>query len=268
VVKKDEFDRSTVERCQKLLNFEHLKEKCNFGWRVLRGGRSLRKGEGKMATERLLIIGAGGIAMMLLMLIRQKNEFPHVQKWKMVILSIALTVTGVLGTMIMFFIESGHFGGTSFYGAVLFVPILMIPAVLLKIPYRDILNLCAPAECLMLSIMKIDCLMSNCCYGRYIPAIHMVFPSQIVEGIAGLLIMGALLLIAFKKKNASLYPWYLIIYGAVRYCLNGYRFGLTPFMLGLSNGHFWSVVSVVIGLIWLISVKNYDSRKNKNVKRR
>jgi len=221
-----------------------------------------------MSAERILIIGIGCIAMMLMMLIRQKKEFPHIQKWKMIVLSIALTVTGVLGTMIMFFIESGHFGGVSFYGAVLFVPILMLPAVRLKIPYRDILNLCAPAECLMLSIMKVDCIINGCCFGRYIPAIHMVFPSQIAEGVAGLLIMRVLLLIAEKKKDASLYPWYLIIYGAVRYCLNGYRFGLTPFMLGLSNGHFWSVVSVVIGLIWLISVKNYDSRKNKNVKRR
>lgn len=220
-----------------------------------------------MSAERLLIIGIGCIAMLLLMLLRQKNEFPHIQKWKMIILSIALTITGVLGTMIMFFIESGHFGGTSFYGAVLFVPILMLPAVLLKISYRDILNLCAPAECLMLSIMKIDCLMSNCCYGRYIPAIHMVFPSQIVESIAGLLVMGALLLIAYKKKNASLYPWYLILYGTVRYCLNGFRFGLTPFLLGLSNGHFWSVVSVVIGLIWLFTVKN-KAGENDKIKRR
>ncbi len=221
-----------------------------------------------MSAERLLIIGIGCIAMMLLMLLRQKKEFPHIQKWKMVILSVALTITGVLGTMILFFIESGHFGGTSFYGAVLFVPILMLPAVLLKLSYRDILNLCAPAECLMLSIMKMDCLMNDCCIGRYIPAIHMVFPSQIVESIAGLLIMGALLLIAHKKKNASLYPWYLIIYGAVRFGLNGFRFGLTPFMLGLSNGHFWSVVSIVIGVIWIFAVKNKDRENGKTRKQK
>jgi len=221
-----------------------------------------------MSPERILIIGIGCIAMMLLMLLRQKKEFPHIQQWKMIILSIALTVTGVLGTMIMFFIESGHFGGTSFYGAVLFVPILMLPAVLLKISYRDILNLCAPAECLMLSIMKMDCLMNDCCIGRYIPAIHMVFPSQIVEGIAGLLVMGALLLIAYKKQNASLYPWYLILYGTVRYSLNGFRFGLTPFLLGLSNGHFWSVVSIVIGVIWIFEEKKKEKKIGKTRKQK
>ena len=204
-----------------------------------------------MAIDRILIIGAGCIAMMLQMLLRQKKEFRHIQSWKMVILSIALTITGVLGTMIMYFIESGQFGGTSFYGAVFFVPILMLPVTLLKIPYRDVLNLCAPAECLMLSIMKIDCLMSNCCFGRYIPAIHMVFPSQIVEGLAGLLIMGILLWIAQKKQDAKLYPWYLILYGTVRFSLNGFRFGLEPFLLGLSNGHFWSVTAVAFGVIWM-----------------
>lgn len=57
--------------------------------------------------------------------------------WKMIVLTIWLTITGVLGTMVLAYIEMGTFDGTSFYGAVLFVPILIAPAMLMKIDGKD-----------------------------------------------------------------------------------------------------------------------------------
>ena len=208
-----------------------------------------------MSLQRIAVICCGMFAMMILMLLQQK-KYPSVQKWKMVILSVLLTITGVLGTMIMYFIETGRFGGTSFFGAVLLVPILMLPAVLLKVPYKTILDLCAPAECLMLAIMKIDCLINKCCEGRYLPSLKIVFPSQIVESIMGLVVMAALISIGNKNKKTHLYAHYLIIYGASRFALNWFRFGLKPFLLGLPNGNFWGLVSVMIGLVWLALAKH------------
>jgi putative Holliday junction resolvase len=132
----------------------------------------------------MAIIGLGAVAMFLSMLLRKK-QFPQVAIWKMILLTLWLTITGVLGTMILAYIELGEFGGTSFYGAVFLVPILILPAMLMRITYKDILNLCAPAECAMLLVMRFDCLDKGCCFGRYLPALEFQFPSQIAEMVVG-----------------------------------------------------------------------------------
>lgn len=110
-----------------------------------------------MSLERIGIISLGMAAMMLMMVARRKR-YERASIWKMLVLGFILTVTGVAGTMLMFYIESGRFGGTSFFGAPLFVPVLILPAMLMHLSYKDILNLSAPSECLMLAIMKLDCL--------------------------------------------------------------------------------------------------------------
>lgn len=156
-----------------------------------------------MSIERILIIGFGMVAMLVQMLLRRKR-YPKISLWKFFVFSILLTVAGVAGTMLMFFIESGRFGGTSFYGAVLFVPILILPACLMRIPYGSVLDLCAPAICLMLAIMKVDCIKSGCCIGKYLPSLGFQFPSQIVEMITAVIIMFVLLWIE-KNLNGKIH---------------------------------------------------------------
>ena len=213
-----------------------------------------------MSPKRIGIIAIGMLAMMIQMVIRRRR-YQGASVWKMLVLGFILTVTGVAGTMLMFFIESGRFGGTSFFGAVLFVPILILPVMLLRLSYKDILNLCAPAECLMLAIMKFDCLANDGCIGKYIPSLRFQFPSQMVEMVFGLLVMVALLIIEARKKDTHLYAWYLMLYGATRFLLNGFRYGLKPFVWILPNGHFWALVSVLIGIVWIVCTIRAQSRR-------
>lgn len=205
-----------------------------------------------MLSGRMAIIGLGAVAMFLSMLLRKK-QFPQVAIWKMVLLTLWLTITGVLGTMILAYIELGEFGGTSFYGAVFLVPILILPAMLMRITYKDILNLCAPAECAMLLVMRFDCLDKGCCFGRYLPALEFQFPSQIAEMVVAITVMITLIQMHRKDRKVQLYPWYMILYGVCRFILQGFRYGGTdPWMLGLSQGHFWSLIAVAIGTVWLL----------------
>ena len=216
-----------------------------------------------MGTERILVICTGSFAMLVLMLLRRK-AFPTVALWKIPVLSILLTITGVLGTMIMFFIETGKFGGTSFFGAVLFVPVLMLPAMLLRIPFHTIMDLCAPAICIMLAIMKIDCLMSGCCIGKYLPSLGFQFPSQIVEMIVALIILCILLWLERKGTETNkLYPYFMILYGTTRFVLNWFRYGLVPFVWILPNGNFWSVIAVLVGVVWLILLSKGSAKKHR-----
>lgn len=136
------------------------------------------------------------------------------------------------------------------------VPVLIMPAMLMKITHKDILNLCAPAECAMLLIMRFDCLDKGCCFGKYLPNLGFQFPSQITEMIVALAVMIVLVRMHRKNSQIQLYPWYMIMYGVLRFCIQGLRYGGTnPWILGLSAGHFWSLVSITIGVIWLLLSK-------------
>ena len=53
-----------------------------------------------MLSGRLAIIGLGGLAMYVSMLLRKK-QFPQVAIWKMTLLVLLLLITGVGGTMIL-----------------------------------------------------------------------------------------------------------------------------------------------------------------------
>lgn len=214
-----------------------------------------------MLSGRWTIIGLGGVAMFISMLLRKK-QFPQVAVWKMALVALGVLITGVFGSMVLAYIELGEFGGTSFYGAIFLVPILMIPTMLLKISYKDILNLSAPAECAMLIVMRFDCLEKGCCVGRYLPKLGFQFPSQITEMLVGAVIMATLISMHGKDRQAQLYPWYMIMYGVLRFIIQGFRYGgTTPWVLGLSQGHFWSIVSVIIGTVWLILVNKRQSNK-------
>lgn len=213
-----------------------------------------------MLSGRMAIIGLGAVAMFLSMLLRKK-QFSKVAIWKMALLTVWLTITGVLGTMILAYIELGEFGGTSFYGAVFLVPILILPAMLMRITYKDILNLCAPAECAMLLVMRFDCLDKGCCFGRYLPALEFQFPSQIAEMVVAITIMITLIQMHRKDRQVQLYPWYMILYGVCRFILQGFRYGGTdPWVLGLSQGHLWSLVSMAIGTVWLLLSRRRTSQ--------
>ena len=212
-----------------------------------------------MLSGRWTLLGLGSLAMLASMLLRKK-QFPQVAVWKMVVLSLWLLVTGVAGTMILAYIESGVFGGTSFYGAIFLVPILIFPAMLMKLTYTDILNLCAPAECAMLVVMRFDCLDKGCCYGRYLPALGFQFPNQIAEMIVCASIMVILILMHRKNRRIQLYAWYMVLYGVCRFILQGFRYGGTdPRLLGLSQGHLWSQISVALGTAWLLLSRNRKS---------
>ncbi|MBR3928250.1 MAG: prolipoprotein diacylglyceryl transferase [Clostridia bacterium] len=203
---------------------------------------------------------------MFISMLLRKKQFPQVPIWKMVLVTVWLLITGVAGTMVLAYIEMGTFGGTSFYGAVFLVPLLITPAMLLKIKYKDILNLCAPAECAMLIVMRFDCLDKGCCFGRYLPTLEFQFPSQIVEMAAGAIVMAVLILMHIKNRQTHLYPWYMVLYGFLRFLMQGFRYGGTnPWVLGLSQGHFWSLISMAIGVIWIVAAKQLgkDKRENK-----
>ena len=178
-----------------------------------------------------------------------------IERKKSFIAAICLLATGMLGMFIMFFIEEGEFGGGSFFGAVFLVPLCMYPlAKALGIGYGDLMDICAPAGCLTLAILKFKCYMDGCCFGRlYMTnAWAFRFPSQIVECVVALVLAAVMILIVVKDKHRTMvYPILLVTYGIIRFGLNLLR--EVPAWLGpLPSGNVWSLLCIIIGCIVLI----------------
>ena len=209
-----------------------------------------------MGTQRIIIVCAGTIGMFLQMLLRRKH-FPNLQLWKITVISILLTLAGVAGAMLMYFIETGHFSGTSLFGSIFFIPLFLLPAVLLlRVKFSTLMDLCAPAECLMLVLMKLDCQLSGCCIGKYLPSLEIQFPSQIIEMIVFFFIMLSLMKLEQKASNRGrIYGYYLVIYGIARFILNWFRYGVAPFVWILPAGNFWSLIAIALGTLWLTITK-------------
>jgi phosphatidylglycerol:prolipoprotein diacylglycerol transferase len=192
--------------------------------------------------------------------------------WKRIVLTVCLTVVGTTGTYIMFFAENGWIGGTSFFGAVFFVPLPFIGiAKLLKISVGDSLDLCAPAECMMLAIMKVQCLLSGCCGGRILfenaEGVAVRFPSQLAEMINAIILLILLMIMAYKGRNrGELYPWYVLLYGISRFILNFFREGFVTTSMLIPFGTIWSVVAMILGTVWLVVLRKNQRKKQHSTR--
>lgn len=212
--------------------------------------------------ERFIFIGIGTALMLVLSILRRKQY--NLPLWKSIVIPFILTIFGVTGTMILYFIETGRFGGISFYGSVLLIPILLIPAALLmKIPYGAITDYAVPQICLMLAVMKIHCFVSGCCGGICLNSVKEIyFPSQITELIVSLLIAALIMYMDSQKWfKGKLYGVYFLVYGVLRFALNFLRIGITPFVWFIPAGHFWSLISIGLGIAWILLYKSKEPKE-------
>lgn len=208
-----------------------------------------------MTPELITALIIGTIAMAAVMLLPRRWQ-AGLPMWKTLLSAAVLTVLGVLGAKLMYVLENGGFGGISYYGAVFFPPLFMVLlALLLRMPPLTLLDLCAPAECVMLALLKVLCLKNGCCGGRLLftaaSGTEVYFPSQIIELLNALVLMVMLLWLIRKGTwQGRIYPIYMLLYGITRFILNLLR-DTKPFLLGIPAGNFWSLVAIVIALIWL-----------------
>ena len=181
--------------------------------------------------------------------------------WKSMIVSVVLILSGLFFSRVWYFVENGYFRGRSFYGVVFFAPLVFWPvAWILRIPYGQTMDFVAPAGCMTLALVKIQCMRDGCCAGMVLyqkPNFdYVLFPSQVVEMLAFLLISAVLMYLGSKSKNRGrIFPYFLLLYGGSRFVLNFFRGISAPYALGLSAGSFWSAVAFVLGTTILMYQK-------------
>lgn len=190
-----------------------------------------------------------------------------VDLWKVAVTALILTATGCYGAKLMHFIESGSWGGRSLYGAIFLVPVIMLPtATLLKIRYGELMDLCSPAGCVMLALLKVKCMIDGCCRGRLISVgnYEFIFPSQKVESVTFVIILIIVIVMIFKRRHyTQVYPCFMVIYGFARFFLNLLR-ETTPWIGPLPAGNFWSIISVMTGFAILCLIKQHECNLSKD----
>lgn len=187
-----------------------------------------------------------------------RKERYKIDAKKVILISFYVGIVGLLGTKIMYFIENGVWDGKSFFGAVLFFPILLLPGTkLFNLKIGELLDLATPAGMAMLAIFKWNCYCAGCCGGKAIwysqEGIPAHFPSQIAEMIAAIFITIILICCERKMKwKNTLYPICLVLYGTTRLVLNRFRSSQAIFLMGITAGSFWSIISLIIGTLCLV----------------
>lgn len=193
--------------------------------------------------------------MLTLMVIRCKRY--QIKKWQLLPLAVCVAAMGLAGTYLMFFIENGGWYGKSFFGAVLFYPILLIPvALIFRIPLIRLLDYATPPGLALLAIYKWNCYQKGCCGGKALwfseAGVPTHFPSQLAEMTVAVILTIILLILEKNPKNkGKIYPLCLVTYGSTRYILNYFRWEQNDFFMGMPAGNLWAVVAVSIGIVWL-----------------
>ncbi len=214
-----------------------------------------------MSLEAIIALSVGTIAMLVFIAIFMKCY--KVKIWKSIPVAVMITITGTIGAFVFSFIESSRFGGRSYYGAVFLIPIVFhYVAKVLNIPYGELMDFCAPAGLVMLAIMKYDCLVEGCCGGKIMRVLEdgteVLFPSQIAELTNALVLMLVIVWMGVSgKQHGKIYAWFLVLYGSTRFVLNLFRDESDMLLIGLPKGNIWSLVAIVIGIMW---IKDYTIR--------
>ena len=135
----------------------------------------------------------------------------------------------------------------------------------------------APASiALAHGIGRIGCFLAGCCYGietdawygvKFPHLEHNVIPTNLFEAIFLLVLSAVLIYNAFKENYKYNFPTYFIAYGIWRFIIefvrDDYRGSFIP---GITPSQFWSIILVLIGVVWIIVVEIIEHKnKPKNI---
>lgn len=179
----------------------------------------------------------------LMMIINLKTHEKHtITKKNAVLYTIYTYICGVIGAMIMgriYSAVSAHYGvnepsKVAIFGAIIFVPLLIMIFPLKKGDYKHVVDMLAPGVLVILLCAKFGCFIFGCCHGKvssfgvhYIGADEKYFPVQIFEVISMLIVLALTQLYFKKTKNftaGTAYPITFAAYSVTRFFWEFFRY--------------------------------------------
>jgi phosphatidylglycerol:prolipoprotein diacylglycerol transferase len=194
-----------------------------------------------------------------------------IKAWKTAIVVLTVYPAVVLWMFVLYWIETGFFGGNNIVRVFVYVPLITYPvAKLLKIPFKEALSMVALGPVAVHGVSHLGCMFEGCCHGyiqqwglynRTTGCLH--FPTQPIEAIIALLILAYLLIRAKKRKyvpDGLEYPIMLMVFGSTRFLCEFLRDN-DKLIWGISNLAFHALFMFVVGMIWIIVAKRKKKKE-------
>ena len=189
-----------------------------------------------------------------------------------VVLNITLPIIGFAGSKLLYIVEnynqvldSGNVG-MSFFGTVFIIPIIMpLIGKLIGVPARKVLDICIPGGIAVLCCIRINCFIMGCCSGVLVFWFGTRFPLpiQLFEAIGDIwLLIQLLRWEKVSNPGGKNYPLFLVFYGTMRFLLEWLRVRSSS-LLGMSHGHWFSLVAITIGVVALFFLKRGEYLETK-----
>lgn len=179
---------------------------------------------------------------------------------QMLVIYISFSTIGAIGACIGSYMAGGSIASVRLYGLIIFDSIaLLIMSHIMKIDIGTMGDFIAVPIMVSCFSAKISCMIGGCCYGfviRETSAGELIrFPSALFEMLLWAMVSVALLIIE-KKGRAKNILWAIMViwFGVFRFLasfLRGNKKEFIPIFAGISGGKLWSIVAIVIGLIYL-----------------
>lgn len=185
----------------------------------------------------------------------------------LIVFSLLHSIIGVLFVVIFAYIEAGFdfeaIGNMSLYGGVFFMPIVyLLYALIRKVSIGRAFDIFTISIVSTLFFARINCIISGCCRGILIGDTGIRVPTRELELLFyALFVIFTLTKIYKNESNCYMYPIYMFSYGVFRFIIEFLREadGESIFHMG----HIWSIISIVIGLGFILGMKYLRGKKNE-----
>lgn len=223
----------------------------------------------RISTYWLMFV-MGVCAMGVLMM--RRREFYGFRILKALLFTLLLAVCGIAGARLLYILENWQEaledgltlgGGVSFFGSVFLIPPLMAAlGLLFGLKPGQTLDACAPCVAVMIALIRFGCFLNGCCGGweAVLGNVRFHWPTQALESMGDFCILA--LLLRMEEQNAhpgKRYAVFLVGYGILRFFVEFLR-NTPKEWLGLGHGHWFAILSVLIGM----GILSREKRPQKN----
>lgn len=202
-----------------------------------------------------------------------RGRYFGVSAIRSVLLVLIVYPSVVLWMFILYWIETGSFGGNNIVRCFVYMPLFAIPAAkILKLNWKQACDMLAPATCVVHSVSHWGCIFAGCCHGvptskglYNVATGKTCFPSQPLEAITAALIV-LFLLWREKKNNHQVdglsMPIMLMMFGSTRFIWEFFRDN-EKIWIGCSSLAFHALFMALVGLIMYVVIKNHNDKQGE-----
>lgn len=188
--------------------------------------------------------------------------------WEAALLSVLHTIYGVLSVKVFAVIEGfgdpSVIGNMSLFGGVFFMPIAYwLIAKIKKLRNGIVFDVFTPCLVVTLLCARINCIIGNCCQGRYITGTSgMRWPTRELEICFYIVLLAVICRkILTGKSNGNIYLIYMMSYGIFRFLEEGLRES-DRYLGYLHLGHIWAMITLTVGFSIYTEIQRRNMKKD------